>query len=290
MGSRTPPPDSRLVDEIIVPVDGSDESARALIPARTIADHLDVTMRVVLFHPPSADAGEVTDMIEQQVSDTGGGAHTVEVLPAVNPVADHLDAVVEASPSSLVVMSTRGRGHSAALLGSVANEVLAASHRPVLLIGPSCDPANFTIPGRLIVAADKSPGTKTTLTLAAQLLAAFDFDAQVIHVLDAETASALERSRATPAGVDLPHESAMAHRYSQQLHEASGRDIDYGVLHAKHAGPAIAEYAIDQDAALIVMATHARRGLRRLALGSVTSEVVARASCPVLAAVPEHES
>lgn len=48
------------------------------------------------------------------------------------------------------------------------------------------------------------------------------------------------------------------------------------------AAPAILGYASDQDADLIIMGTHGRRGVRRLLMGSVAEEVVRRSGCPVL--------
>jgi nucleotide-binding universal stress UspA family protein len=141
----------------------------------------------------------------------------------------------------------------------------------------------------MIVAADKSPGTRAVLDLAADVLDRFDYDAQVVNVLDPETATAMERSRGGPEGSDLPHESAMAHRYANQLGRAAGQEIDYVVLHSKRPGPAIAQHANEEGAALIAMATHARTGLRRLTLGSVTAEVVSHATCPVLATAPPHD-
>jgi nucleotide-binding universal stress UspA family protein len=41
-------------------------------------------------------------------------------------------------------------------------------------------------------------------------------------------------------------------------------------------------YVEDRDVDLVVMGTHGRRGIRRMLLGSVTEEVVRKASCPVL--------
>ena len=275
--------------EIIVPLDGSELSAHALVPGCTIASHLGIAMRVVSFHPPAADGDELREIIDGQLAQAGGISPTVEIAPLASSVPEQLDPILAASPDALVVMSTRGRGHSAALLGSVANEILVTFHRPVVLVGPSCDSNAFATSGRMIVAADKSPGTRAVLELAAGVLDRFDYDAQVVNVLDPETASAMERSRGGPEGSDLPHESAMAHRYANQLGRAAGQEIDYLVLHAKHPGPAIAQHANEEGAALIAMATHARTGLRRLTLGSVTAEVVSHATCPVLATAPPHD-
>lgn len=46
---------------------------------------------------------------------------------------------------------------------------------------------------------------------------------------------------------------------------------------------AILEKAREDGSDLIVMGTHGRRGLARAVLGSVTEQVIRRASCPVLA-------
>jgi nucleotide-binding universal stress UspA family protein len=48
------------------------------------------------------------------------------------------------------------------------------------------------------------------------------------------------------------------------------------------AGPEILRIADAEKADLIVIATHGRTGLRRLAFGSVTEKIVRTADCPVL--------
>ncbi len=66
-----------------------------------------------------------------------------------------------------------------------------------------------------------------------------------------------------------------------------------GELHAKflaisdrQVADAIVDYAEALDGPVIVMATHARRGMKRLLLGSVTEAVLRRSSAPVLAIPP----
>jgi len=55
------------------------------------------------------------------------------------------------------------------------------------------------------------------------------------------------------------------------------------------AAPAILGYASDQDADLIIMGTHGRRGVRRLLMGSVAEEVVRRANRPVMTVRKEED-
>ncbi len=60
-----------------------------------------------------------------------------------------------------------------------------------------------------------------------------------------------------------------------EVHVASGDPVE-----------AINEHAFFDDADLIVVGTHGRRGLERLLLGSIAADVLATAPCPVLIARP----
>ena len=65
---------------------------------------------------------------------------------------------------------------------------------------------------------------------------------------------------------------------------AAQAGISAELLHVPNAHPAttIIETAKSRDCDLVVMGSHGRRGLRKLFLGSQTSEVLAEGSVPVL--------
>ena len=69
---------------------------------------------------------------------------------------------------------------------------------------------------------------------------------------------------------------------AKQAAEQHGVAVE--TIHVRNAQPAeaILETAKAQGCDLIVMASHGRRGLGRLLLGSQTSEVVTRSPLPVL--------
>lgn len=52
----------------------------------------------------------------------------------------------------------------------------------------------------------------------------------------------------------------------------------------------ILETALSEGVDMIVMATHGRSGLGRFLIGSVTEEVIRRATCPVLAVPPSGQA
>lgn len=66
--------------------------------------------------------------------------------------------------------------------------------------------------------------------------------------------------------------------------QAEGLGVAATTLHVPNSQPAeaIIENAKSQGCDVIVMASHGRRGLGRLILGSQTSEVLSRSSVPVL--------
>ena len=83
-------------------------------------------------------------------------------------------------------------------------------------------------------------------------------------------------------------DAACRERAGRVLHEArtmaerSGLSVE--LLHVPNAHPAtaIVETAKSRGCDVIVMASHGRRGLRKLFLGSQTSEVLVNGSVPVL--------
>lgn len=272
-----------MFETVIVPVDGSEESARALRPASAVAHYLDTDVRIVAFHDPRDDGFELTERVRHQADACGDFQRKVDVAPLTRPVAELLTAVLDDAPNALVVMSTRGHGRSAAVLGSVANDILSITRTPVLLVGPNCEPGRFRLHGRMLVPVSGDPLTPTAAALARELVEAFDFTPEVVQVIDPDVSTSLNRMRSGPAGGDLPPESATAHHVAREI---AGGDTDFTVLHDAHAGEAIARHAGEVSATLIAMPTNARRGLERLRLGSVTAQVITHAPCPVITVGP----
>jgi len=82
---------------------------------------------------PSGEAVAAATQRLQQIADSLPGDNvTVEVL-AGRP-AQALDEAAEAHDADVVVVGTRGRGLSHRLLGSVSEDLLASSKRPVLVV------------------------------------------------------------------------------------------------------------------------------------------------------------
>jgi nucleotide-binding universal stress UspA family protein len=74
------------------------------------------------------------------------------------------------------------------------------------------------------------------------------------------------------------------------LADEFGRDVckNAVVLEAADVPRAIVEFAHQDKASYIAMATHGRSGLRRLLLGSIAEQVVRHAHVPILLYPPAH--
>ena len=115
--------------------------------------------------------------------------------------------------------------------------------------------------------------------------------AQVLIVTVTEIWSALEMSGEEARGASHPveaYEKLEAERAASILAVAADRAKDQGVncetRHIADSRPSDGILAAARDAAcdLIVMATHGRRGVDRMILGSQTNQVVVQSQVPVL--------
>jgi nucleotide-binding universal stress UspA family protein len=119
----------------------------------------------------------------------------------------------------------------------------------------------------VLVATDFSEQGEAAVALAALYARRFGARVHVLHVLmpgDTDVTRLLADAAAS-MGPDLPVVVA----------SEAGEPGDVIVRHAKR-------HAID----LIVVGTHARRGMSRMLLGSVATRVLQTAPCPVLAVPP----
>jgi nucleotide-binding universal stress UspA family protein len=166
-------------------------------------------------------------------------------------------------------MSSHGRGRTAALLGSVVEDLLQREYGPIVVVGPHVAAADFT--GPLIVPVDGSSLSEDALPLAAAWGIELGMVPWIIEVIDPDTV--------LPADVA---ETSYTARLAGDLQRSSGHEVEYDVVHGKHPAEAIADHAGRVGAGLIVATTHGRSGVARLTVGSTASGVVRHARCPVL--------
>ena len=112
-----------MFQQIIVPLDGSEDATLAVGPASALAQRLGVPMHVFSLHKPDDDPEEAHDALVAQLGPTGDVPRVVEVAPIRKSVAEDIRELAARNAPSLIVMASHGRGRSAAVIGSVANDI-----------------------------------------------------------------------------------------------------------------------------------------------------------------------
>jgi len=158
---------------ILVPLDGSPESNAALPLARVLAGGTNasiVLLRVVAHHDPETLLA-ATDALQKLASECAGSGVNVVTSVRTGHAAEEILSEIQVRHASMAVMRTHGRsGIERAILGSVAEQVLAHSPVPVVLMRPGeREPTRLR---RLLVPVDGSPGGGLALDTAASLACA----------------------------------------------------------------------------------------------------------------------
>jgi nucleotide-binding universal stress UspA family protein len=260
-------PDPRAAETIVVPLDGSELAERALPIAARLARP--VHGRLVLL---ACATDHRAAALRTYLSDLASDVTDVPVDTAV--IAEHevADTIVEFAEAhdAWICMTSHGRGGLRwAVLGSVAERVVAGARQPVLLVGPHCLPDWVPGPGPVLVAHDGSHLGNVLLDAAcdwARRLETTLLLTTVIHPLDAEDA---ER----PAALFADPEERIRSR---------GCTVDHLVVQRHFPAGVLADLAVDRKAPLVVMGSHGRRGLERFLLGSTTMALLDLVPCPVV--------
>jgi len=132
-----------MFERILLAVDGSDHSKKAVVAAAELARNSHGEVHVIHVHEvgviaPVETPSEASDLVNGVVTElrqsgvkaegTATSAHTGQAAPAILSAANTLDA-------GLIVMGTRGLSDfSALLLGSMAHKIIHHADRPVLLV------------------------------------------------------------------------------------------------------------------------------------------------------------
>lgn len=262
-----------MAQHLIVPVDGSPESWRAFDVARSLAVRCGGRVRVVQVSWDPVESRETESRLQAEVHQRGPFDIDVdvEVRLAIGTVASEIDKVLGLHPGSLLVMASHGKGRSAAILGSVSEDMLQRTFGPIMLVGPNVEPDDFS--GPIIVTVDGSDESESALPLAASWATRLRTSPWIINVT--------EPSAAQPASANVV-DSAYPARLAKEVRSITRQPVQFDELHNKHPATAVPDYASHLGASLIVASSHGRSGLSRLALGSVTASFVRRATCPIM--------
>jgi nucleotide-binding universal stress UspA family protein len=264
-----------MVQHLIVPVDGSDASWRATDIAVSLARRGDASVELIEVVFDQHDVGEAQARLAARLEqhDTSGLTVTTQVRVASESVAQVIGNEIEQHPEVTVVLASHGRGRSAALLGSVTQELLERIFGPVLVVGPHVVLGEFS--GPIIATVDGSDASESVLPLAAAWGIELASEPWVVEVTSPDSGA--------PADVT---ESAYPARLARQLATTSGHSVQFEVLHGRQVHDEVANFASSISASMIVASTRGRTGISRFIIGSTAAAIVRHAPCPVLLVRP----
>ncbi|MDH3500604.1 MAG: universal stress protein [Acidimicrobiia bacterium] len=256
----------RTVTKIIVPTTGGARGAQVLEVADELAGIYGLPILVnswVDEEPELALRRSEMDRITAPLT----APVTIEVEMSDDPGA----AVEAAADEGIVCMATSAKltrhdGH----FGSYAERALRTARQPLVLLGPSVT-RGVRGTSRIVVPVDGSAASESAIQVAADLGDRSGAKLWVVTVVSEQ-----QRHSAIAAGVTI--ESGYVRRLAKPVRG------EFEVLHGDDTARRIVDFASSDG--LVVMSSHGKSGLARLAAGSVTMAVVAEAAAPVLVIPP----
>lgn len=292
---------------ILVPTDFSSEAQRAVTPACHLADSIDADLTALHvvhmigdphmgtpvaapagFRDYEADRKEAEEALSDQVKDWPT-KRPVDVRAVVGVhVARSITDEAESAGANLIALSSHGRsGWRRFVLGSVAEEVVRRATVPVLCFPPPKDESSgeWSGPKHILITTDLDGEALPSFDPALKMAGELGCKVTLLHVVPELFAIPHGSPLAPPIpSPDNSRQLALAREKVEAMHDSLdlGDDVQIQVISHQTASKGVVEFAEQNGVDLIAASTHGRRGLRRLALGSVTDEILRRSTLPVL--------
>ncbi|MBD0315347.1 MAG: universal stress protein [Nitrospiraceae bacterium] len=218
---------------------------------------------------------EAARRLEQTVKDLHDSAPMVtsEQRTGISDVT--ICEAAAAHRADLIVMGTHGRkGVERILLGSTTERVVTMAPCPVLAVRqPHATPEHDLHKWRtIIVPVDFADCACEAVEYGAELAKDFAAALVLLHIVDPapyrRASEQVEKARTLLSSIGE----------KIRVHGIPVREV----LHGGQPAEGIVDVVRSEDADLVVMGTHGRRGLSQFVFGSVAGAVVRRAACPVM--------
>ncbi|HEY7322037.1 MAG TPA: universal stress protein [Candidatus Binatia bacterium] len=269
-----------MFDEILVCLDGS-PAAEAILPlAQEIAS---VTGSTLILLKVVRNNEELSAEERYMRERAGALGATVRFLISSDPASAITDEL-EKNSRAIAALTTHGRSSwGEALLGSVALKVIRGAKRPVILYRPRSD--TLVAPAKIMtvmVALDGSEFSEKIVPAGVAMAKALGSSIVLLQALTpAEGAAELNLRNRDVLESSYLQTKAAEIRDKYQIEPA------WDVLHGE-AGDALCRYVNGMQNTMLAMTSHARAGLERALLGSVTATCIRKAKVPMLIYWPNH--
>jgi nucleotide-binding universal stress UspA family protein len=213
-----------------------------------------------------------------------------------SPVEQILNTLCAKAAPELVVMGTQGRkGLKRLLIGSVAEEVVRHSRRPVMVVGPMAREKNQSFSGqrqlKILVATDLGKNSRAAEQYALSLARRIGARTVLIHCLWESYRVIIHDSSMVSGWVPINLDEILALMREDSikaLEQKAGYFRKHGVPceYKIEEKPVTSSCAVYQEGekgyAFVIMGTHGRHMLLEAFFGSTARETILNASIPVI--------
>lgn len=189
---------------VLLPLDGSDSSLKALIPARSLAKALNLTLKIIFVSSEPLSKAEL-------ITELGLTKQDVSKYIIVHLQGDISKAIInEAQNAAYIVMGTHGQTKDMSkIAGRISSEVIQDADIPVLLIKPDVDLVveNGTWkPKKALIPLNGTPGAAQSLLPAIELFAKNNIEVDILHIISFHQEYSREKGAlSTPYYADSSH-------------------------------------------------------------------------------------
>lgn len=268
---------------VLVPLDGSMRAETALRPAQALARALQIPLELVSVSGDTGEAHTLSARLDALAVPLEAGYQTRladHVLPA-------LAAAFAEEPGTLLCMASHGRGRvGGSLLGSVATQLLTMTGSPVVMVGPGLDPRRPVTGGPVVACVDGSPVSEQILAPAAAWAMALGVPLWIATVSEPVPPGLDGRAARPRFGPEDPR--AYVGRLAAGWKDRLAGVVPVAVLDPISPADGIRRFLGQEMGGMLAVTTHARVGVVRALLGSVTASLIRTSPIPVLVAPPVH--
>ena len=261
-------------EHVVVPLDGSPVSRRALAAGRYLADETGASL--YLFHAQAhwerKDSGQRRDL--EDLARSFGAIAEVRT----EAVADtHPARLIEQFASELgdtaIVMASHGRSAiGERIAGSTTLELIRDFGRPVVVIGPSAAARSERVT-RVVACLDGTHFSEEILDEAAGWARDLRVPLWLYEVVEPD----IDRRGVFESNSLI---------YAARFLAGEGLDVEWDVLHGDHPGRTLVGAAQDQPGTMLVVATRCRSGAAAVFAPGVAHELIRHSPGPVIVKHP----
>lgn len=292
-----------MYDKILVPLDGSELAEVTLWYAARLAVRLHSSVTLVYVTSPNELTSphlyqcylrdviaRMKEVATKTTEDKSNGDISVDYKVLKGDPAEEIVDYADKAKTDLIILSTQGKsGIKRWALGNVANKVVRATRKQVLLIrakGTKSDVYKDTLT-KVLVPVDGSKGSESILKYTNYLAAELNLSVTLFHMWMREYEIYPTKDKLKEVQQARKHESEYVKRLGAKLSK-QGLNIDAvfkEIFQGKEAEEII-KLAEEGKYSMVAMATHGRSGVGRWIFGSNADKVLNEGSTPLLLVRP----